>query len=159
MLIFLQIIEMQPQKENKRLCNFNLKMFLSDYCLRLCRSFSLNFFKDNFTMTCAQLAGRFMSANKYSQQDVSRQLINSKVFEQYGKPKPQLFSKQKQPPEVFYKKDGVKNFVKFALKHLCQSLFFNKVAGLRPVTLLKKRLRQRVLLTKMVRQRFELESR
>ena len=32
------------------------------------------------------------------------------------------------------------NFGKFTGKHLCQSLFFNKVAGLRPATLLKKRL-------------------
>ena len=32
------------------------------------------------------------------------------------------------------------NFVKFTRKCLCQSLFFNKVAGLRPATLLKKRL-------------------
>ena len=29
---------------------------------------------------------------------------------------------------------------KFTGKHLCQSLFFNKVEGLRPATLLKKRL-------------------
>ena len=29
---------------------------------------------------------------------------------------------------------------KFTGKHLCQSLFFNKVAGMRPATLLKKRL-------------------
>ena len=29
---------------------------------------------------------------------------------------------------------------KFTGKHLCQSLFFNKVAGLRPATSLKKRL-------------------
>ena len=29
---------------------------------------------------------------------------------------------------------------KFTGKHLCQSFFFNKVAGLRPATLLKKRL-------------------
>ena len=35
---------------------------------------------------------------------------------------------------------GLRNFVKFTGKHLCQSLFFNKVAGLRPATLLKKRL-------------------
>ena len=34
----------------------------------------------------------------------------------------------------------LKNFTKFTRKHLRQSLFFNKVAGLRPVTLLKKRL-------------------
>ena len=43
-------------------------------------------------------------------------------------------------PEVFCKKGVLKNFAKFTGKHLCQSLFFNKVAGLRPVTLLKKRL-------------------
>ena len=38
------------------------------------------------------------------------------------------------------KKGVLKNFAKFTGKHLCQSLFFNKVAGLRPTTLLKKRL-------------------
>ena len=43
-------------------------------------------------------------------------------------------------PEVFYKKGVLRNFEKFTGKHLCQSLFFNKVAGLRPATLLKKRL-------------------
>ena len=31
------------------------------------------------------------------------------------------------------------NFAKFAGKYLCQGLFFNKVAGLKPATLLKKR--------------------
>ena len=50
------------------------------------------------------------------------------------------FSKQKQPPEVFYKKGVLRNFTKFIRKHLCLSLFFNKVAGLRPAALLKKRL-------------------
>ena len=34
----------------------------------------------------------------------------------------------------------LRNFTKFTGKHLCQSLFFNKVAGLRPATLLKRRL-------------------
>ena len=38
-------------------------------------------------------------------------------------------------------KNGVlRNFAKFIGKHLCQNLFFDKVAGLRPETLLKKRL-------------------
>ena len=41
-------------------------------------------------------------------------------------------------PEVFCKKGILRNFEKFAGKHLCQGLFFNKVAGLRPATLLKK---------------------
>ena len=47
---------------------------------------------------------------------------------------------QKQPPEVFCKKGVLGTFAKFTGKHLCQSLIFNKVAGLRPATLLKKRL-------------------
>ena len=47
---------------------------------------------------------------------------------------------QKHSPEVFYKKNVLRNFTKFTGKHLCQSLFINKVAGLRPATLLKKRL-------------------
>ena len=38
------------------------------------------------------------------------------------------------------KKGVLRNFTKFPGKYLCQSLFSNKVAGLRPATLLKKRL-------------------
>ena len=34
--------------------------------------------------------------------------------------------------EMFCQKGVLKNFSKLAGKHLCQSLFFNKVAGLRP---------------------------
>ena len=43
-------------------------------------------------------------------------------------------------PEVFCKKGVLKDFVKLTEKHLCQSLFFNKVAALRPATLLRKTL-------------------
>ena len=35
-------------------------------------------------------------------------------------------------PEVPCEKGVLENFTKFAGKHLCQSLFFNKVAGLAP---------------------------
>ena len=42
--------------------------------------------------------------------------------------------------EVFCNKVVLRNFTKFTGKHLCQSLFFNKVAGLRLATLLKERL-------------------
>ena len=37
---------------------------------------------------------------------------------------------QKQLSEVFYKKGVLRNFVKLIGKHLCQSIFFNKTAGL-----------------------------
>ena len=47
---------------------------------------------------------------------------------------------QKQSPEVFCKKSCLRNFAKLTGKHLCQSLFFDKVADLRLATLLKKRL-------------------
>ena len=49
-------------------------------------------------------------------------------------------NQQKQPPEVLFKKGALRNFAKFTGTHLCQSLFFNKVAVLRHATLLKKRL-------------------
>ena len=38
--------------------------------------------------------------------------------------------KEGTPPVVFCKKGVLRNFAKFTGKHLCQSLFFNKVAGL-----------------------------
>ena len=43
-------------------------------------------------------------------------------------------------PEVFCKKGVLRSFAKPAGIHLCQSFFFNRVAGLRPPTLLKNRL-------------------
>ena len=46
-------------------------------------------------------------------------------------------------PKVFCKEEVLENFAKFTLRHLCQTLFLNKVAGLRPATLLKKRLSHR----------------
>ena len=47
---------------------------------------------------------------------------------------------QKQPPEVFFKKGVLRSCAKFTGKHMCQSFSLNKDAGLRPATLLKKRL-------------------
>ena len=41
-------------------------------------------------------------------------------------------------PEVFCKKGALRNFAKVTEKHLCRSLVFNKIAGLRPATLLKR---------------------
>ena len=45
-------------------------------------------------------------------------------------------------PRCFVKKVFLKDLTKFTGKHLCWSLLFNKVAGLRPPTLLKKPLTQ-----------------
>ena len=44
---------------------------------------------------------------------------------------------------MFCEKGVLGNFRKFTGKHLCQSLFFNKVAGLRAATLLEKKLWRR----------------
>ena len=63
-------------------------------------------------------------------------------------------------PEVFCKKCVLRNCTKFTGKHLCQSLFFNKVTGLRPANLLKKRLWHRrfaVNFAKLLRTPFYIE--
>ena len=52
-----------------------------------------------------------------------------------------ILSKDRSSHQRYSMKKGVlRNFAKFIAKHLCQSFFFNKVAGLRPATLSKKRL-------------------
>ena len=58
---------------------------------------------------------------------------------------PFLINFRSSRPEVFGKKVVFKNVAKFTGKHLCLSLFVNKVASLSPATLLKKRLRRRCL--------------
>ena len=40
-----------------------------------------------------------------------------------------LFKNKSSLPDVFCEKGVLRNFAKFTGKHLCQSLFFNKVAG------------------------------
>ena len=50
----------------------------------------------------------------------------------------QLSTVRSSRPEVFCYKDVLKNFTKFTGNYSCQSLFFNKVADLRPATLLKR---------------------
>ena len=45
---------------------------------------------------------------------------------------------KKQSTGGFFKKIVLKYLVKFIGEHLCQSLFSNKVASLRPATLLKR---------------------
>ena len=54
-------------------------------------------------------------------------------------------------PEVFFKKGVLRNLPKLTGKHLCQILFFNKVAGLRPATLLKKGLWYRCFLVNFLK--------
>ena len=50
------------------------------------------------------------------------------------------FPNRSSRPEVLCEKGLLRNFAKFTGKHQCQKLFFNKVAGLGPATLLKKSL-------------------
>ena len=72
-----------------------------------------------------------------------------------------MLQKQSPDQQSCSMKEGVlKNFAKFTGKHLCHSLFFNKVKGLWPATLLKKRLWHRcfpVNITKFLRTLFLTE--
>ena len=54
-----------------------------------------------------------------------------------------ILHRQKQHQRCYIKKGTRRNFAKFSGKHLCQGLFLNKIADLRPATLLKKRLWRR----------------
>ena len=54
-----------------------------------------------------------------------------------------LLNTKSSRPEVFCKKSAIKNLAKLTGKYLCWILFFNKVAGLWPATILKKKLRHR----------------
>ena len=58
-------------------------------------------------------------------------------------------------PEVFCKKGVLRKFTEFAGKHLCQSPFFNKSAGLKPATLLKMRLWHRCFPVNFVKLKLE----
>ena len=49
------------------------------------------------------------------------------------------------------KKGVLENFTKLTGKYLCQGLVFNNVAGLRPASLLKKRLRHRFFTVSFVK--------
>ena len=53
--------------------------------------------------------------------------------------------------ECSVRKDVHRNFAKFTGKHLCQSIFLNKVAGLRPATLFKKTIWLRCFLVKFAK--------
>ena len=51
-----------------------------------------------------------------------------------SKPQQKPFKIGSSPPEVFYSKEILKNFVKFIGKHLCWSLLFHKVTSSEAVT-------------------------
>ena len=55
---------------------------------------------------------------------ISSQLLVTIAYHSYYS----ISAIQKQPPDVFYKKNVLKNFVKFTGKHMYWDLFFDKVA-------------------------------
>ena len=78
-----------------------------------------------------------MSDSSLLSSEVSLSFSDSLVsFSNFDKLKPYRSSRL----EVFCKKGVLRNFTKFTGKRLCQSLIFNKVAGLMPGKFRKKRL-------------------
>ena len=103
----------------KQACNFIKKetlaqMFSCEFC-----EISKNTFFHRTPLVAASLKSQYSSQREISQ------LIGRA-------------NHRSSRPEAFCTKDVRKNFAKAPGKHLCQSLFFNKVAGLRSATLLKK---------------------
>ena len=60
----------------------------------------------------------------------SENLSNWTFFKDAALGRIQSGSCQKHQPDVFYEKGVIKKSAKFTKKHLCQSLFFKKVAGI-----------------------------
>ena len=58
----------------------------------------------------------------------------------YRKTQPRTAGYRNSRSQMFFKIGVLKNFAVFIGKHLCWSLFFNRVADFRPATILKKRL-------------------
>ena len=71
---------------------------------------------------------RVIAENVYFTVSDYQQLV-TKYFAKFKKIRKTGPEQKRQPPEVFYEKGVLRNFAKFTRKHLCQSLFFNKVAG------------------------------
>ena len=73
--------------------------------------------------------------NRYKEMDVIKSLFNRynachlhRVTHDYGEWQ-KLSMVRSSRPDVFCEKGVLRNFAKFPGKHLCQSVFFNKVAG------------------------------
>ena len=60
---------------------------------------------------------------------------------------------KRQPPDVLYKKSVLKNFSKLTGKHLCQSLFFNKVVGLNKTSQINNQYKKSIPQKSHLRQR------
>ena len=81
-------------------------------------------------MNCRRLFGKLPRNNRHPMVETSERYFLMGLLQRNVK---------SSPSEVFCKKGVLKNFAKFTGKHLHQRLVFNKVAGLRPAFLLKKR--------------------
>ena len=129
------------RKLKNNFLKFSIKKILKFHWRQLCRKFffkklqvlhdlrQMKHYEEVVTLTCSEKYRRLW----HSCFPVDFAKFSRTSFLQKN-------SGQKQPPEVFCKK---RCSFKFRKIQLCQSLFFNKVAGLRPATLLKKRLRHR----------------
>ena len=129
------------RKLKNNFLKFSIKKILKFHWRQLCRKFffkklqvlhdlrQMKHYEEVVTLTCSEKYRRLW----HSCFPVDFAKFSRTYFLQKN-------SGQKQPLEVFCKK---RCSFKFRKIQLCQSLFFNKVAGLRPATLLKKRLRHR----------------
>ena len=66
--------------------------------------------------------------------ELCKNIVQLKIFDHFHRESPSKMLDRSSRPDMFCKKgvDVLRNFTKFTGKHLCESLFFNKVAGLRP---------------------------
>ena len=91
----------------------------------------------NFCCICAHYL--FCSSKKHKVRKIKsdKRFIHHCIG--YFENRSEAYLEKQSHPKVFCKKGVLENFAKFTGKHLCQSLFFNKVSGLAQSMLLLKK--------------------
>ena len=133
----------------KQLIQIRKRFILSSQQLSLIKA-SINFiYIFQFANECIEISHINFLSNSFSGHPISLSCLMSikitswKLFEIYLKytlVQLRWYILRSSYQRCSIKKGVLRNFAKFTGKHLCQSLFFNKVAGLRDATLVKKTL-------------------
>ena len=141
------LIKLQAEAFIKKLCEISKNTFFTEHLWWLLLSFlniSLVYFS---VLVCANLT---LSEQSFLEQNILKLLIKFA----------QTTNFKSSHRRCSVRKGVLRNVVKFTGKYLCQSLFFNKVAGLRLATLLRNKLRHKcfpVNFTKFLRTPFSIK--
>ena len=120
---------------------FNIRKWSFISVSSICMTVPDNLLSHN-VRECLQVVG--YTRSRFSNESVQGIGVRPPTIDELMEIKVANFTQKKEvklklAEKVFCKKGSLRNFANFTGKHMYQCLFFKKVAGLRPTTLLKKR--------------------